>query len=119
MENEKAVLDYGSRTLTTGKANAGLPDALAKACEDAFEYALGLRDGTILFFDECTYEPGSEWIHLHRVTGAEVSPTGFVGEQIKEAGTRLSGKLFPIPLRRGIDIRLADVMWAADGPWGS
>lgn len=42
MENEKPVLDYGSRTLTTGKAKTGLPDALATARADKFECTLGL-----------------------------------------------------------------------------
>lgn len=90
--------------------NLGWPYALAKAATDnGFEYALGLRTGQILVF-----------------TGAEpVEPltTGFV---------RLTGvsSHWPAPdndlhpgddmrFDRGIEIRISEIAWVADAPWGS
>jgi hypothetical protein len=107
MENEKPALDYAGKTLTTATPAhrvvppdymEWLPGALTAACCHPGEFALGLRDGTILFFDQATYLSGSEWIHVHMAIGLRNSPRGFVGG-------------------RGTDIRLTDVMWVADmGP---
>jgi hypothetical protein len=52
-----------------------------------------LSDGTILFFDQAEYVPESEWIHLYTASGL---------------------KDFPWPMGNGIDLRLSNVMWAAD-----
>jgi hypothetical protein len=71
-----------------------LPDALAAACCHPGEFAMGLRDGTILFFDQADYISGSEWVHLYTATGLRDFPAG-----------------------TGVDIRLTEITWAVDGQW--
>jgi hypothetical protein len=96
MSNQRPTLDYVTRTFTTGTAKdrvippgyiERLSDALAAACCKAGEFARGLRDGTILFFDQAGSIPKSEWIHPYTT-------------------------LRDFPLGTGIDIT-----WAVDGQW--
>lgn len=88
-----------------------LPDALAKACVDPFIYAMGLKCGIILHFSEATYVAGSDWIHItpqeSLVADAELNKT-------IQPSRRLN-----MPLERGIDVRLSEIAWVADAPYGS
>ena len=84
----------------------GFPPALAKAIMDPFDYAIGLRDGKIIHFSEAKFDihnPG--WIHLDEVQA--------------EGKAQAKGISIPYPLDRGVDVRIADIMWAADAPNGS
>ena len=76
--------------------------ALAKACVDHFDYALKLRTGEVIrFTDAKIIRPG--WIHL------DVTPL---------YGCPESNGL-PFPADRGVDVRIADIVWVMDAPEGS
>lgn len=76
------------------------PPALVKALGDPFEYAIGLRDGTVLRFEQAT-DLGHGWCRLF----------------LMEHGEYARARCFPCP--RGVDVRVADIVWAADAPMGS
>ena len=75
--------------------------ALAKACYDPFDYALKLRTGEVIRFESARLI-SPEWIHI------ELRPE----DQIVE-------KRVPYIADRGIDIRIADIVWVMDAPMGS
>ena len=77
-------------------------EALAKACYDnPFDYALKLRTGEVIrFYEARVINP--EWIHI------EFIPS----DQLPE-------KRIPYLGERGIDIRIADIVWVMDAPEGS
>jgi hypothetical protein len=81
-----------------------VPPALAKATVDPFTYALELRDGTVIVFMSATLH--GEWVHLDELENpSEISAQG--------------KKTRPFTFDRGLDVRLADIVWVADAPWGS
>ena len=81
------------------------PPAILKAMRDhPFMYAIGLRDGTVLFIEGVTKVHG-EWITVTLWHG--------IPEQAKQLT-----KNFP-PCPRGVDVRLSDIVWAADAPYDS
>jgi hypothetical protein len=71
-----------------------LPQALRKACVDHFNYLVVLRSGRMIRFEAAVYYSG-DWIRL-------LSPAG-----------DLPGGL---PYARGIDVRLSEIICAADAP---
>ena len=73
--------------------------ALCKACLDEFDYALQLRNGTVIRF-EFAKIISKDWVHLDRWNGED------------------SGNL-PFSARRGIDVRISDIVWVMDAPEGS
>ena len=77
-------------------------EALAKACYDhPFDYALKLRTGEVIrFYEARVINP--EWIHIEFNTS----------DQLPE-------KRIPYLGERGIDIRIADIVWVMDAPEGS
>lgn len=79
-----------------------LPPALRKALCDPFDYALQLRTGETFRFHECAIH--GEWLHLSWGTGwitdQRDNPTAY-------------------PFERGLDVRIADIVWIADAPNGS
>jgi hypothetical protein len=77
--------------------------ALEKAClDDCFDYALKLRTGEVIRFTGAkVISPG--WIHL------EVMP-----KQCQPAKNGL-----PFMADRGVDVRIADIVWVMDAPEGS
>jgi len=74
--------------------------ALAKACQDPFDYALRLRTGEVVLFTEA-WLLNKEWVRL------EVKPTQPPRQSL------------PYPAPRGIDVRLSDIVWVMDAPEGS
>ena len=77
----------------------GLPEALAKSGSDnPFQYALMLRDGTIIEFEGAT-PPSAGWILLHR--------------------PKIVNRGYDACLERGIEVRLQEIVWVADAPHGS
>ena len=76
--------------------------ALAKACEDYFDYALKLKDGTIIRFYEAKIL-NTEWIHL------DVMP---------QDDQPLFAHL-PYKADRGVDVRISEIVWVMDAPEGS
>ena len=96
------------------------PSALLKACRDEFEYACGLRSGAVIRFSGARIH--GEWVTLWN-SGACV-PMAREEDYWREGGSwwrkeepHVLGLPFPCP--RGVDVRLADIVWVADAPWGS
>lgn len=78
-------------------------DALTKACHDnCFDYAAKLRTGEVIRFCGASVI-NSEWIHLDLVSYLK-QPT-------------LNRLVYPA--ERGVDVRLADIVWVMDAPEGS
>ncbi|MCL5742485.1 MAG: hypothetical protein M1541_00965 [Acidobacteria bacterium] len=75
-----------------------LPYALAKAIGDSFQYALMLRDGTIIEFESAT-PPSTGWIMLH--------------------GPKIVNRGYDACFDRGMEVRLEEIVWVADAPHGS
>jgi len=77
----------------------GLPAALAKTVSDnPFQYALMLRDGTIVEFEGAA-PPSAGWILLDR--------------------PKIVNRGYDACLERGIEVRLQEIVWVADAPHGS
>ena len=76
---------------------------LVKACLDHFDYAIKLRTGEVIRFHEAKVL-NKEWLHLNLCNLASDQP----------AENRL-----PYPAERGIDVRIADIVWVMDAPEGS
>jgi hypothetical protein len=81
------------------KWTKGLPDALVKAVADPFQYALMLRDGTIIEFEGAAPPSATGWVLLN--------------------GPRVVNRGYNACLERGIEVRLAEIAWVADAPHGS
>lgn len=86
------------------------PEALIKAVDDPFDYAVGLRDGTIIFFEYAVPEGKfNQWVRL-------VLNDLHSGS---EAYTRSFNYRAGIGKHRGLEVRVHDIMWASDAPFGS
>ena len=86
-------------------AALGLPDALIKALSDHFDYAMGLRNGQIIRFEEAHLSSNGEWVHL------SVTPDMH--------GDKTPMKGVEYPFDRGVDVRIDEIAWCADAPHGS
>lgn len=78
------------------------PPSLVKAVGDNWDYAMGLMDGSTLLFSQVSPHASGEWLHLddpRPQTGPLASLT--------------------ISWERGMDIRLTQVAWVSDAPFGS
>jgi hypothetical protein len=71
---------------------------------DPFQYAVGLRNGMVIYFDWVEDVHG-EWLIL-RLWEGEI-----------EKGRKNPPELPPCP--RGLEVRLSDIVWATDAPGGS
>ncbi len=97
-EIEQAKLEKKASRLRkiTGSA------VLEKACLDPFDYAVGLKNGTVIRFMAVNVI-SDKVIELLDVHGAEQPPTNFL----------------PYPVPRGVEIMVSEIAWAADAPIGS
>ena len=77
--------------------------ALAKAChDDGFDYALKLRTGEVIrFMGAKILTP--EWIHLDVMSMSDQPEDNYL----------------PYKADRGVDVRIADIVWVMDAPEGS
>lgn len=75
-----------------------LPHALTKAFEDSFHYALGLRNGTIIEFEEATIT-ADDWIKL--------------------SNPKIMGSSYKATFERHMEVRVSEIAWIADAPQGS
>lgn len=88
----------------------GLPWPLSKALSDPFEYAVGLRDGSVVHFESASIRlEAPEFITLNGVRHHSVPAVDVTHDR----------KPWPFSFERGLVIRISDVMWAADAPHGS
>ena len=79
-----------------------LPYMLEKCLTDCpFSYAVGLRDGTVLFFHEASRE--GDWIRFEEIEE----------HNILSIGSRRFN------FERGLEVRISDIMWVSDAPYGS
>lgn len=73
----------------------GFSPALAQSVVENGTYALGLRDGTTIHFEEADFNPNAPlWLHLRTLESEKPEDTPNFDE--------------------GIDVRLADIVWVAD-----
>lgn len=85
----------------------GYPPALAKACiDDGFSYALGLKSGAVITFSGAK-DLGHGWTHLVDIRAHD----------IQEPNDEFASGSFSFA--RGMDLRLSDIAWVADAPFGS
>ena len=79
-----------------------VPPALVKAMHDTFQYSMGLRDGSVIDFTDAE-AVSPEWVHISNITRHPFGPG---------AGIRFN-------FERGMDIRISEIAWVADAPFGS
>ena len=76
--------------------------ALAKACQDPFDYAMKLRTGEVIRFHSAeVYRPG--WVHL----------------EVCDPDQQPDEDRLPFKADRGVDVRIDDIVWVMDAPEGS
>ncbi len=80
-----------------------LPASLIKAACDPFDYVLGLCTGVVIHFHRA--EILGEWATLH------------TGRTIYDVPGTV--QTLPYPFERGMDVRISDIVWCADAPFGS
>ena len=78
----------------------GESGALAKSLSDPFDYALKLRTGEVIRYEGADIV-NKDWVHLK---GARI-----------DGGWEDENPHFD----RGIDVRLSDIVWVKDAPYGS
>lgn len=87
----------------------GFPNALTKALSDQFTYMLMLKNGAMIEFESAElqgdYPPVSadHWVRLH---GVKMIQPAIKGED-------------PINFERGLDVRVSEIVWVVDAPYGS
>ena len=84
----------------------GCPPSLTKAFYDHFEYVLKLRSGEIIYFSDAR-KLRDGWIELTLSTMRDT----YRGKVVESS--------LPFPAERGIDVRLSEILWCADAPFGS
>lgn len=105
----------------------GIPDSLVKAFFDPFDYALGLKNGTVIYFHEATPlltidmddstnhpELFTGWVRLSSFDNRPLSTSISVPEP-----ELINGSPASFTFERGIDVLVSEIAWVADAPWGS
>ena len=87
---------------------ATIGDVLVKAVTDDFDYAIGLRTGDVIRFTSAHYA-GDNWIYL----------VGVDNWGDNSALLRNHREDHNNPCPRGLQVRVTDIVWAADAPNGS
>lgn len=88
----------------------GLCNDIEKACSDPFDYALGLKNGTIFRFVSAHLD--GEWLHL---SGDSNIHEHNIPALVNAAGQQEQRYNF----ERGVSVRLSEIAWIADAPMGS
>lgn len=92
----------------------GIPDALTKATFDRpWDYMLGLRDGKVIAFSGADISPDRMWVHLTPL------PLNTISDDSDWHWHKHPIQGLLMCFERGIDVRLSDIAWVADAPWGS
>jgi hypothetical protein len=88
----------------------GWPWPLAKAtADDPFDYAIGLRDGTVIRFQGAETSADMGWVTI-KGSGLKIIRWG-------NGGNWLADDRFTF--ERGLVIRVSEIVWATDAPQGS
>lgn len=94
--------------------------ALVKSLSDPFTYAMGLRTGLIIRYMEARPSNDGRWIHL---VDAKFTTCASCDDPDDPQTKAPIGLCMDHPpgreLARGIDVRVSDIVWAADAPEGS
>lgn len=91
--------------------DAGWPPALIKAVNDPFDYALKLKDGSLIFFEYVVpIGRGNEWVSIYF---QDIHKGGDVWEWSFNHRFRIGGN------DRGLQVRVSEIVWVADAPYGS
>jgi hypothetical protein len=81
------------------------PASLLKSVIDPFMYALKLRTGEVVYFQECRIDGAYAHLTLQELYMGNLIPDGV--ETVVHGG------------ERGIDVRVDDIVWCVDAPFGS
>jgi len=94
-----------------------LPPALAKACNDPFDYALRLVTGEVIFFNEA--ELHGQWVHLKGCGVHSANDGSLRAHHRNNTYGHDDEYALPIEAARGLDVRIDHIVWCADAPDGS
>jgi len=83
------------------------PDDLVKAVCDPFTYAARLRSGELVVFHYASFTRRGRWVTLKGISLIE--PKMGLNTDYDH----------PMNLDRGVMVRIDDIVWVADAPWGS
>lgn len=90
--------------------DAHWPPALIKAVDDPFDYAVGLKDGTTIFFEYAVpCGKDSEWVSLM------LNDMHSGSNAYRQAFNYKVG----VGRDRGLEVRISEIVWASDAPYGS
>jgi hypothetical protein len=89
----------------------GWPPSLAKAAVDPFNYACRVH-GVTYYFETCQ-DAGNGWVTL--IPSGAPDSGDVLHHNLTDNQPNRSGP----PCPRGIDVRVADIEWCADAPFGS
>lgn len=94
-----------------------IPYPLAKSCGDPFIYAMKLRSGEIVVYEEANIK--GEWVNLSGIK--EFHQPSLVAHPVPPPRTypQLLDLNGPMTFERGMSVRISDIVWVADAPWGS
>jgi len=87
------------------------PPALYKACWDSFDYAMRLRTGETWLFAEAR-PINAEWVEITLLQDRDSC------HQERWAAVGHPESPRP-PFPRGVEVRVSDIVWIADAPFGS
>lgn len=90
----------------------GWPPALAKSAIDPYGVAIMLTTGTIIVYSGCIPSTDRKWARLMEPV-VRLHDGSIPGEKAK------FNMDLPMSFDRGIDVRVDQIVWAADAPWGS
>jgi len=90
------------KDLACRRCRRRLPPALVKAVNDDFDYACRLRTGEIFRFTSASIH--GEYATLVLDPRAQSADSAFA---------------VPYPFPRGLDVRIAEIVWCGDAPEGS
>lgn len=113
-EKEMAEAEASERRLAETEralSKAGWPQPLIKAVSDSFDYALQLRNGMVIYFESAAPDEADGWVLLKGIRSQY--PEGG-----SEGVSTYRPELVPV-FERGVAVRLVDIVWVADAPWGS
>lgn len=91
----------------------GWPNALMKAVYDPYRYACQLRTGVVVAFERAAVlDPQGCWVQLR---SGELETMPAVTVQLTTASENGTARL---TFGRGLEVRVADIVWVADAPDG-
>lgn len=95
--NEEDPPEWATMAQVCRTCEPKYPSSLLKAVGDEFDYALGLKDGTVFRFSMASLE--GDFAHL-----MDIRPTT---------------KPFGFTFDRGVEVRISEIAWCCDAPEGS